>query len=340
MLATSAPQAPPALFLPAGPSSQHTASLPLADELSTRSLLFGPPRSGKTSLLMQFAFARARRGLTTLFVCQSREKLWVQRPAAPRDDGCSESEVIAALQKISIKYVRGERDLRELLVAFHLSSERLPNTLIIDDLPAIMAEGTASSSDTPSPHGSAAPSQLSPSGPSPSAKAGHANMHLALTAGLASHAADLIDAAYRNVDRGGGGGGGGSGGGVPGVLLVSCSNPPADMVQLFSRWLPTHLRVTRAGAAGGAPPTPGSASRTPGSSAGGARGSQQPHAPAATFTLAATHAMAPLGGLAPADDASALPAQLQPVQYQLVDGRLVSVDDETPSPARQAAAGC
>ena len=64
---------------------------------------------------MQFAFARARRGLTTLFVCQSREKLWVQRPAAPRDDGCSESEVIAALQKISIKYVRGERDLREPL---------------------------------------------------------------------------------------------------------------------------------------------------------------------------------------------------------------------------------
>mgnify|MGYP006135608379 CR=1 FL=1 len=332
MLATSAAQVPPALFLPAGPSSQHAASLPLADELSTRSLLHGPSRCGKTSLLMQFAFARARRGLTTLFVCQSREKLWVQRPAPPRDDGCSESETIAALQKISIKYVRGERDLRELLVTFHLSSERLPNTLIIDDLPAIMAEGTASSSDTPSPHGSSA----SPGGPSPSAKAGHANMHLALTVGLASHATDLIDAAYRD----GGGGGGGGGGGAPGVLLVSCSSPPADMVQLFSRWLPTHLRVTRGGAAGGAPPTPGSASRTPGGSAGGARGSQQPHAPAATFTLAATHAMAPPDGLAPADEARALPAQLQPVQYQLVDGRLVTVDDAAPSPPRQAAPGC
>ena len=336
MLATSAARAPPGLFLPTGSSSQHAASLPLVDELATRSLLHGPPRCGKTSLLMQFAFARARRGLTTLLVCQSREKLWVQRPVPPRDDGCSESEAITALQKISIKYVKGERDLRELLVAFHLSSERLPNTLIIDDLPAIMAEGTSSSSDSPSPHGSAAP-QFSPGGPSPSAKAGHANMHLALTVGLASHAADLIDAAYRHV---GGGCGGGCGGGAPGVLLVSCSSPSADMVQLFSRWLPTHLRVTRGGAAGGAPPTPGSTSRTPCGSVGGTRGSQQPHAPAATFTLAATHAMAPLDGLAPADDACTLPVQLQPVQYQLVDGRLVSVDDGAPSPTRQAAPGC
>ena len=142
--------APPALFIPL-----PAAMLPLADELSTRTLLLGPPRSGKTSLLMQFAFARARRGLTTLFVCHSREKLWVQRPARPHGaDGEDDAQSIAALKRIRIKYVKGGRDLRDLLVSFHLSSEELPHALIIDDLPAILQADGASSSgaDTPSPH--------------------------------------------------------------------------------------------------------------------------------------------------------------------------------------------
>ena len=63
---------PPSLFLPFPSSSPQAAAAPLAHELSTRTLLYGPAQCGKTSLLLQFAYARAKRGLTTLFVCQSR----------------------------------------------------------------------------------------------------------------------------------------------------------------------------------------------------------------------------------------------------------------------------
>ena len=82
MLSATAEMLPPALFLPV--SASRSEQLPLADEVGTRALLIGPPQSGKTSLLLQFAYARARRGLTTLFVCHSREKMWAQRPARPR----------------------------------------------------------------------------------------------------------------------------------------------------------------------------------------------------------------------------------------------------------------
>ena len=53
--------------------------------MSPRCLLIGPPGSGKTSLLFQHAFNRARRGLSTLYVaCGPRDSLTVRPPARPR----------------------------------------------------------------------------------------------------------------------------------------------------------------------------------------------------------------------------------------------------------------
>ena len=313
MLASHTALAPPALFLPLGPSSWRTSQLPLADEVSTRTLLVGPPQSGKTSLLLQFAYERARRGLTTLFVCHSREKLWAQRPARPRsgDDDEADTHNLGVLRRVQIKYIRSDRELRDLLISFHLGGDEVPHTLIIDDLPAIIAD--PSSRTATSPHGA---TQGSPAGPSPSKQAACANMHLALAAGLAAHAADFIDAKYGSSS---GGGGGGGGGGIAtgdldaptaragGVLLVSCTAPTADTMQLLSRWLPAQLRVTRAASHGvGAHGMPGT----------------QRHA---AYTLSAAHALAPPDAFEPLAQRSLAPAQ-SPVHYSLAEGRLVHVE--------------
>jgi len=315
MLVTHTALAPPALFLPLGPSSWRTSQLPLADEVSTRTLLVGPPQSGKTSLLLQFAYERARRGLTTLFVCHSREKLWAQRPARPRsgDDDEADTHNLGVLRRVQIKYIRSDRELRDLLVSFHLGGDEVPHTLIIDDLPAIISD-PSSRPDATSPHGA---TQGSPAGPSPSKQAACANMHLALAAGLAAHAADFIDAKYGSPSGGGGGGGGGgiAAGGLGdaqaaragGVLLVSCTAPTADTVQLLSRWLPAQLRVARAASHGLA--------------AHGMPGTQR-HA---AYTLSAAHALAPPDAFEPLTQRSLAPAQA-PVHYSLAEGRLVSVE--------------
>ena len=142
-------------------------------------------------------------------------------------------------------------------------------------------------------------------------------MHLALAAGLAAHAADFIDAKYGSPSGGGGGGGGGgiAAGGLGdaqaaragGVLLVSCTAPTADTVQLLSRWLPAQLRVTRAASHGLA--------------AHGMPGTQR-HA---AYTLSAAHALAPPDAFEPLTQRSLAPAQA-PVHYSLAEGRLVSVE--------------
>ena len=297
---------PPALFLPLGPSSWRTSQLPLADEVSTRALLMGPPQSGKTLLLLQFAYERARRGLTTLFVCHSREKLWTQRPARPRsgDDDEGDAHNLGVLRRVQIKYVRSDRELNDLLISFHLGGDGVPHTLIIDDLPAIIAD-PFSRPDVTSPHGA---TQGSPAGPSPSKQAACANMHLALAAGLAAHATDFIDAEHTSP---GGGDDTAAGGleGAPasragGVLLISCTAPTADTMQLLSRWLPTQLRVTRAASHG--------------VSAHGTLGTQR-HA---AYTLSAAHALAPPDAFEPLTQHSLAPAE-SPVHYSIVEGRLV-----------------
>jgi hypothetical protein len=313
MLSATAEMLPPALFLPV--SASRSEQLPLADEVGTRALLIGPPQSGKTSLLLQFAYARARRGLTTLFVCHSREKMWAQRPARPRSgDEEDEAQNLAVLRRVHIKYIKSDRELRELLIGYHLGSEGLPHTLIIDDLPAIIAD-PASGPDV------ASPLQGSPAGPSPSKAAAYANMHLALAAGLAAHAADHMDATHDGPPPATGhtalasSSNGGDGAGAPrarAVLLVSCSAPTADMVQLLSRWLPAQLRVAR---------TSAHSVGTPGS---------QPHA---TYTLSSTHALAPpdVGGLEPPHPSLRVPPELRPAQYSLAsEGRLVQ-EERSPS---------
>ena len=326
MLSATAEMLPPALVLPV--SASRSEQLPLADEVGTRALLIGPPQSGKTSLLLQFAYARARRGLTTLFVCHSREKMWAQRLSlvvvvvvglglvrqgvgVPRATmNVPRVQSLAVLRRVHIKYIKSDRELRELLIGFHLGSEGLPHTLIIDDLPAIIAD-PASGPDV------ASPLQGSPAGPSPSKAAAYANMHLALAAGLAAHAADHMDATHDGPPPATGhtalasSSNGGDGAGAPrarAVLLVSCSAPTADTVQLLSRWLPAQLRVARTSAHGVG--TPGS----------------QPHA---TYTLSSTHALAPpdVGGLEPPHPSLRVPPELRPAQYSLAsEGRLVQVE--------------
>ena len=238
----------------------------------------------------------------------SREKLWAQRPARPRsgDDDEADTHNLGVLRRVQIKYIRSDRELRDLLISFHLGGDEVPHTLIIDDLPAIIAD--PSSRTATSPHGA---TQGSPAGPSPSKQAACANMHLALAAGLAAHAADFIDAKYGSSS---GGGGGIATGGLDaptaragGVLLVSCTAPTADTMQLLSRWLPAQLRVTRAASHGvGAHGMPGT----------------QRHA---AYTLSAAHALAPPDAFEPLTQRSLAPAQ-SPVHYSLAEGRLVHVE--------------
>ncbi|XP_054813631.1 uncharacterized protein LOC129314271 [Prosopis cineraria] len=95
-------------------------------------LLSGPPSSGKTSLLFQFAFhvAVSRTSSTTsnvFFIC-NRHKLDSKPPFLSQGIDAS-SDVF---HRIQMKYVNDDEDINKYFAAFHLY-DVLPAAVIIDD---------------------------------------------------------------------------------------------------------------------------------------------------------------------------------------------------------------
>ena len=182
-----------------------------------RCLLTGPPSCGKTSLLFQYAFNRARRGFTTLYIsCGPRDRLALQPPAVPRlfavGDEPSDSsghqappigarrpragharqgsEVQRLLRMIYVKHVEGWEQLAKLLGSLHTPDSMpsgvnsLPDGLILDGLMSLFGPDAAAVAISTS-------QQPIPSPNKPSSQ--HAVMTSSLILALAAHAADFLD---------------------------------------------------------------------------------------------------------------------------------------------------
>ncbi|XP_045823788.1 uncharacterized protein LOC123916382 [Trifolium pratense] len=99
-------------------------------------LLSGPPTSGKTSLLFQFAFnvASSSSSLhsnssypTVVFIC-NRNRLDSKPPFLSQ--GIDPSSNV--FQRIQMKYMNDDEDIRKYFAAFHLY-DTLPDAVVIDD---------------------------------------------------------------------------------------------------------------------------------------------------------------------------------------------------------------
>ncbi|KAL3835746.1 hypothetical protein ACJIZ3_010482 [Penstemon smallii] len=94
-------------------------------------LLSGPPSSGKTSLLFQFAFNSAVESGGTVVILCNRRRLETNPPFLSQGvDPSSET-----FQRIQIKYVDDDEGIKNYFAAFHfhLHDSSFPVSVIIDD---------------------------------------------------------------------------------------------------------------------------------------------------------------------------------------------------------------
>lgn len=93
-------------------------------------LLSGPPSSGKSSLLFQFAYNSAVSTTTSsvVFLC-NRRKLEANPPFLSQ--GIDPSSQV--FQRIQIKYVDDDEGIKNYFAAFHLQHPTFPLSVIIDD---------------------------------------------------------------------------------------------------------------------------------------------------------------------------------------------------------------
>lgn len=96
--------------MPAGPSDVRSffphdteAATHALAPLPPRLLLTGPPRSGKSSLLLQLAYSHAARGGMALYVCFSLAHTDSHPPARPRGGAASSAVDEDVLRRIQIK---------------------------------------------------------------------------------------------------------------------------------------------------------------------------------------------------------------------------------------------
>lgn len=254
-----------------------TASPPMASETlpASRMLLVGPPDSGKTSLLLQLAFNRARRGLTSLLIsCGPPDGLAMHPPARPRcsssttgaenssvTSGAIDPEESRLLRLVHIKYVATWPELQEVLASLHLPeaqpdhAEGLPRGLFIDGLSSLFLRGLDAL------HGDVSSQVATPSPSKPEQQ--RATMLLALALALCSHAADYLEAAASRAtvpaSAASSSGAlvpsemlpmptattpGPPGGSIESFLLVvACSTKHAPEDTLAGRWLPVVLKA-------------------------------------------------------------------------------------------------
>ena len=104
-------------------------SLGTSPEPSGGVLLYGGPRTGKTSLLFQLAVHHAQRGTRVVFVC-NRMRLYASPPVlAISLDSITEE----ALSRIEFKYIESDSVLRQYLAGL----VDLPGVIIVDDMSAM-----------------------------------------------------------------------------------------------------------------------------------------------------------------------------------------------------------
>ncbi|XP_062110702.1 uncharacterized protein LOC133822395 [Humulus lupulus] len=102
--------------------------LPTQPITNTMQLLSGPPSSGKSSLLFQFAFnATHFTNEKVVFIC-NRRRLQTKPPFLSQGIDPSSD----AFQRIQMKYVDNDEAIKNYFAAFHLH-ETFPATIIIDD---------------------------------------------------------------------------------------------------------------------------------------------------------------------------------------------------------------
>ncbi|XP_047962650.1 uncharacterized protein LOC125207383 isoform X1 [Salvia hispanica] len=97
------------------------------DESEAISILSGPPCSGKTSLLFQFAFNSAAEGNAVVILCH-RRTLETTPPFLSQDVDPS-SEIF---RRIEIKYVEDDEGIKRYFAAFHLHPT-FPTSVIVDN---------------------------------------------------------------------------------------------------------------------------------------------------------------------------------------------------------------
>ncbi|KAJ8773532.1 hypothetical protein K2173_005778 [Erythroxylum novogranatense] len=90
-------------------------------------LLSGPPSSGKTSLLFQFAYNAAAAGGDVVFIC-NRDKLESKPPFLSQEILPSSD----TFTRIHMKYVDNEEGIKKYFAAFHLH-DTYPLAVVIDD---------------------------------------------------------------------------------------------------------------------------------------------------------------------------------------------------------------
>eukprot|EP00882_Tetradesmus_deserticola_P007721 GHRQ01008131.1.p1 GENE.GHRQ01008131.1~~GHRQ01008131.1.p1 ORF type:complete len:244 (+),score=72.44 GHRQ01008131.1:727-1458(+) len=116
------------------PSQQLSINaLPHMQLQTPRCLLFGPQRSGKTSLLFQYAFQLACSGQEVVFICDR-----AQLEQSPLLLPVGVSHQHAAFSKIHFKYVQDLHQLRTYGACIHLLQEP-PAAVIVDDLAHLLA---------------------------------------------------------------------------------------------------------------------------------------------------------------------------------------------------------
>ncbi|XP_009599091.1 uncharacterized protein LOC107762409 [Nicotiana tabacum] len=102
-------------------------------------LLSGPPSSGKTSLLFQFAINSAKESGegNVVFIC-NRRKLETKPPYLAK--GIDPSSAI--FERIQMKYIEDEEGIKKYFAAFHiLHNNPAPVSVIIDDFADFFNEG-------------------------------------------------------------------------------------------------------------------------------------------------------------------------------------------------------
>uniref|UniRef100_A0A383WEP4 Dolichol phosphate-mannose biosynthesis regulatory protein n=1 Tax=Tetradesmus obliquus TaxID=3088 RepID=A0A383WEP4_TETOB len=116
------------------PSQQLAINaLPHIQLTTPRCLLLGPQRSGKTSLLFQYAFQLACSGQEVVFMCD-RAQLDQAPPLLPF--GASQQH--AAFSRIHFKYVSDLHQLRKYGACLHLLQQP-PAAIIVDDVAHLLA---------------------------------------------------------------------------------------------------------------------------------------------------------------------------------------------------------
>lgn len=99
-------------------------------------LIAGPERSGKTSLLLHFAHARAAAGDSVLFVCH-RDTIENSPPVLPLGVGLDD----AALHRVHMRYLESAADLQKLAACLHLTAHP-PAAIVVDNITAFLSGGS------------------------------------------------------------------------------------------------------------------------------------------------------------------------------------------------------